>query len=293
MNLRDLQYFLAVVDTRNFNRAAEQCHVSQPTLSMQIKKLEELLGVTLFERSNKQVIVTDLGLRLATVARRIGQDVELIREIARLDQDPYAGEFRLGAMPTLASYVFPAYARAVASSFPRLELLLIEEKTERLVQQLKDNKLDAALLALPVEDNSLTSSEIFDDRFMLAVGSHHPLASRKTIAPSDLTGYRLLLLDEGHCLRDQALAVCQAHGADEDKGFRATSLETLRLMVRAPGSQVMTLMPQIAVGDDKSLCYIPFSEPSPSRRIGLVWRKTSARKELIRDLVQLLRSLSK
>jgi LysR family hydrogen peroxide-inducible transcriptional activator len=293
MNLRDMHYILALAESCNFNRAAEHCHVSQPTLSTQIRKLEEYLGVALFERTNKHVMITEAGLRIAEVARRIVQDEANIRNIARLAHDPYAGVFRLGAMPTLASYVFPAFVPAIAKAFPKLDLLLVEEKTEILLEQLKIGKIDTALLALPIEDSALDAIEIFEDPFMLAVGTEHPFAQRKTVQPADLQGHKLLLLDDGHCLRDQALAVCQTHGADEEKGFRATSLETLRLMVCSPASQLMTLMPKIAVQNDRRLRYIPFTKPSPSRLIGLVSRRTSPRVKMITDLSRLLTSAAK
>lgn len=288
MNFRDLQYVLAVAETQNFNQAAIQCHVSQPTLSTQIKKLEDQLGVLLFERTNKRVMITDAGARILERAKYILREEQNIREIARLSRDPSAGEFKLGAIPTLASYVFPTYVPAIGKAFPRLKPLLIEEKTDRLIEQIKAGRIDAALLALPIEEDTLATAPLFDDPFFLAVGADHALANRARVKVDDLEDHKLLLLDEGHCLRDQALAVCRAHGAEEEEGFRATSLETIRQMLRVPNSDLMTLMPMVAVQSNDDLHYIPFGKPSPSRHIGLVWRKTTPRAALIEQLRALL-----
>jgi LysR family hydrogen peroxide-inducible transcriptional activator len=257
---------------------------------MQIHKMEEFLGVRLFERTNKSVMITDAGRRIADIARRIAQDEEHIRAIARALRDPQAGEFRLGAIPTLASYVFPAYVPAIGKKFPKLHLLLSEEKTEILLEKLKTGKIDAALLALPVEEAALEAMPLFDDPFLVAVGRDHPLAKKKSARIDDLKGHTLLLLDEGHCLRDQALAVCHAHGATEERRFRATSLETLRLMVQSPHSGLMTLMPAIAAQPHDGLRYIPFAGKSPSRSIGLVWRKTNAQGEMIGQIADVLKN---
>ncbi len=290
MNLRDLHYLLAVADGLNFKRAAEACHVSQPTLSMQIKKMEDYLGVRLFERTNKSVMLTDAGRRIVEVARRIAQDEGHIHAIATMLRDPATGEFRLGAFPTLASYVFPVYVPAIVKAFPKLRLLLIEDKTHVLMEKLNAGKIDAALLALPVEDSAFEVVPLFEDPFFLAVGHDHPLAKRKSVRTDDLTGHKLLLLDEGHCLRDQALAVCRARGAEEEQSFRATSLETLRLMVQAPQSGLMTLMPAIAASGADWLRYIPFAGKTPSRTIGLVWRKADARGDMIGVMVKALKA---
>ena len=289
MNLRDLHYVLAVADTGNFKRAADQCHVSQPTLSMQIKKLEEELGVLLFERTNKNVMVTEAGARIVESARHVTQHEKNIRDIAKNVRDPATGDFCLGAIPTLASYIFPRFVPVIGAAYPQLQLLLLEEKTETLLQRLKQGKCDAALLALPVGDPALEEKELFEDAFTLAVGAEHPLAGRKSVRVDDLSGRQLLLLDEGHCLRDQALSVCHSHGAEEEKGFRTTSLETLRLMVQTHAN-FMTLMPSVAVHgyEGGSVRYIPFAGAKPSRRIGLVWRKTSARAGVMSDMARLL-----
>jgi len=284
MNLRDLHYLVTVADTRHYGKAAEQCHVSQPTLSMQLKKLEETLGVQLFERTNKKVMITPVGEHIAERARKILQDAEAIKTIANMSQDPYAGEFRLGAFPTLAPYFLPLAVPAIRKKLPKLKLLLVEEKTESLVERLKAGTLDAALLALPLQEDGLETMPLFDDRFLLAVSRNHPLAKRKTIRQSDIMGERLLLLEDGHCLRAQALEVCSMTGASENQEFRATSLETLRHMV-ASGVGI-TLIPKMAMQKSDGIVYIPFAKPAPLRTIGLVWRKTSARKPCIDALAK-------
>lgn len=278
MNLRDLQYLTAVADLRHFGQAAARCNISQPTLSMQLKKLEETLGVQLFERNNKQVMVTPIGEEIAQHARHILREAQEIKEIAKTAQDPLAGEFRLGAFPTLAPYFLPLAVPAIRKKLPKLKLLLLEEKTEALLERLKAGTLDAALLALPIEKDGLETTLLFNDQFLLAVPLNHPLAKRKTILQNDIAHERLLLLEDGHCLRSQALEFCHMAGAEEQE-FRATSLETLRQMVAA-GSGI-TLMPRMSMRKGDGIVYIPFAGNAPSRSIGLVWRKTSPRKPCI------------
>lgn len=289
MNLRDLHYVVTVADTLSFSEAAERCHVSQPTLSGQIKKLEDMLGLSLFERSNKRVMVTEAGAPIIAAARRTLAEADSIRTLAQLAQDPLAGPFRLGAFPTLSTYVFPALVPQVRAAMPRLRLILLEEKTATLLEKLDNGELDAALIALPVADDKLESELLFEDEFFLAAPPQHPLAALPHIEKHTLDRYKLLLLDEGHCLRDQALEVCQLHQMEEEQDFRATGLETLRQMVRA-GSGI-TLMPQIAMNkNEEGICYIPFTAPAPSRHIGLVWRKTSVRKAAIERIAALVKT---
>ncbi|WP_347986654.1 LysR substrate-binding domain-containing protein [Methylomonas sp. AM2-LC] len=292
MNLRDLHYLVAVAELRSFVQAAERCFISQPTLSMQIKKLEESLGVQIFERSNKKVLPTEVGQQIIISAKRILQEAETIKQMAASAQDPLAGNLRLGAFPTLSTYLFPALVTAIKETLPRMRLILVEEKTDILIQQLKNGSLDAALLALPINEELLESVELFDDEFLLAVQSDHSLTAKSQVEASDLFGQQLLLLDEGHCLRGQALQVCQIMGAEEQQDVRATGLETLRQMVYA-GTGI-TFMPSIAVRKaDKGICYIPFVTPAPQRTIGLVWRKTTARKALMAKLTQLVQQVAK
>jgi len=276
MNIRDLQYIVSVADHGHFGKASAACHVSQPTLSMQLKKLEDTLGVQLFERNNRQVMITPIGEEITRRARNILRDVQALRETAKDAQDPLVGELRLGVFPTLAPYFLPRVIPALRSKLPSLKLLLIEEKTERLIERLKEGSIDAALLALPVAEEVLESVSLFDDPFLLAVPHGHPLARRAQVSEDDIAGESLLLLEEGHCLRSQALEVCRWIGASEHEDFRATSLETLRQMVAADVG--ITLIPSLAAKEDDGIAYIPFRAPAPSRNIGMVWRKATARK---------------
>lgn len=287
MNIRDLQYFAAVADLEHFGKAAERCCVSQPTLSGQIKKLETALGVTLFERTNRQVILTEAGGQILRSAQRILREVDTIEVVARSQRDPLSGKFRLGAFPTLAPYIFPKLVPEIKTGMPGLRLILIEEKTAVLIEKLEAGEIDAALLALPVEGHHLETQRLFDDEFLLAVASEHKLSAAKCVDQGTLKDHHLLLLEEGHCLRDQALEICQLNSSAEDQEFRATGLETLRQMVLA-GTGI-TLMPKIAVqANEVGIKYIPFSGTPPVRTIGLVWRKTTARKLVIDKLVELL-----
>jgi LysR family hydrogen peroxide-inducible transcriptional activator len=281
-----MQYLVAVADLKSFSKASLRCHISQPTLSGQIKKLEETLGVTLFERNNKRVMLTQIGCEVTRIARRILQEVETMKATAKQAHNPLSGRFSLGAFPTLASYIFPNIVPKISRAMPQLQLMLVEEKTDILLAQLKAGTLDAALLALPVEDKNLVCKKLFNDPFYLAVAKKHPLAKRKYVQLGALESYDLLLLNEGHCLRNQALSVCHMAGVSESQDFRATSLETLREMVKA-GSGI-TLMPEIAMKPDKAITYIPFKAPVPKRRIALVYRKTTPRKTVMDMLVKLL-----
>lgn len=278
MNLRDLGYLIALADHKHFGKAAQASFVSQPTLSTQIKKLEGELGVQLVERAPKQVLLTDVGQDIVQRARTVLRDVEQIRETARRTADPESGTVRIGLFPTLGPYLLPHAVPKVRKQFPRLELLLTEEKTEVILHQLREGRLDAGILALPVEDDTLEHEFLFEEPFVLALPEDHPLARRKSVRTKDLVDQTLLLLEEGHCLRDQALEVCGLAGADERIGFRATSLETLRQMVAAHVG--MTLLPVLAVkppiAQTRDIKLVPFSEPVPSRRIAMFWRKSSA-----------------
>ena len=290
MNLRDLQYLAAVADLGHFGKAAQRCNVSQPTLSMQLKKLEDTLGVTLFERTNKHVMATEIGEKMARHARHILQEAQDMRDLAKTSQDAYTGDFHLGAFPTLAPYFLPLAVPKISRKLPKLKLWLVEEKTEILLERLKAGALDAALIALPIHDDALDSIALFDDPFYLAVPPSHPFAGRKQIRTSSIEGEQLLLLEDGHCLRDQALEVCKLLSASEYQDFRATSLETLRQMVIS--GMGITLIPKLAVRKDDGLCYIPFTGSTMSRRIGLVWRKTATRKASIDALAGLMTGMA-
>ena len=278
MNLRDLKYLVALADLRHFGKAADACFVSQPTLSTQIRKLEDELGVVLVERAPRKVMLTAAGLDVVQRARRIVADVEQMREAARRSRDPESGTLRLGVFPTLGPYLLPHVVPTLRARFPQLELLLVEEKSDELLQRLREGKLDAALLALPLHDDQLHAEFLFEEPFVLAAPQQHPLARRNALDAAELSDETLLLLEDGHCLRDQALDVCRLSGAREKSGFRATSLETLRQMVAAGVG--VTLLPALSVHEPiaqpANIRLVPFRGTAPSRRIALVWRKSSA-----------------
>lgn len=293
MNLRDLRYLVALAEHRHFGKAAAASFVSQPTLSTQIRKLEEELGTALIERSSRHVMLTPLGREIAERARLVLAQVDEMKQLARQAADPESGSLRLGLFPTLAPYLLPLVIPAINRRFPQLQLLLIEEKTRTLLTQLHEGRLDAAVLALPLHEDRLHVEFLFEEPFMLAVPDTHPLAAQPCVRLDDLNRESLLLLEDGHCLRDQALDVCQLAGAMEKPGFRATSLETLRQMV-ATGVGI-TLLPQLAVTPpapvSTGIRLIRFAEPAPHRRIAMVWRKSSPLDALLQTLSPLLRNL--
>jgi len=293
MNLRDLRYLVALAEHKHFGRAAEASFVSQPTLSTQIKKLEDELGVALVERTPRKVLLTEVGREIAQRARAVLNEVDQIKVIARRTLDPESGTVRLGIFPTLGPYLLPHVIPKIRERFPRLELLLVEEKTEVVLRQLREGRLDAGVLALPIHDHQLHAEFLFEEPFLLAVPENHELARRKSLKLDDLSDQSLLLLEDGHCLRDQALEVCQLAGASEKTGFRATSLETLRQMVAA--NVGITLLPTLAVqppvAQSENVHLLQFRSDVPSRRIAMIWRKSSAMAAFLRDLAHILRDL--
>ncbi|HET8899709.1 MAG TPA: LysR substrate-binding domain-containing protein [Rhodanobacteraceae bacterium] len=293
MNLRDLRYLVALAEHRHFGRAAAASFVSQPTLSTQIRKLEEELGVALVERTPRTVLLTDVGREIVARAREVLNEVEQIRRVARRDRDPEAGSLRLGIFPTLGPYLLPHVLEQLRQRFPRLELLLVEEKTPELVQRLREGKLDAAILAQPIHDDTLHAEFLFEEPFLLASPASHPLAKRRTLHLDDLAEENLLLLEDGHCLRDQALEVCHLAGAGEKSGFRATSLETLRQMVAA--NVGITLLPLLAVqppiARTPNVHLTAFRGQPPSRRLAMFWRRSSAMHEFLLQVAAIFRCL--
>lgn len=293
MNLRSLEYLVALAEHRHFRKAAEACFVSQPTLSAQIRKLERELGVELVERNPAGAQMTPAGDEIVQRARRMLDDADTIRQIARLHEDPEAAVVRLGIFPTLAPYVLPHVVHTIRERFPRLQLMLVEEKSDVLERQLADGRLDAALLAAPIDDHGLHEELLFDEDFVVAVPHGHPLTTGSPMAATALAGHDILLLDEGHCLRDQALSVCKLAGADERDGFRATSLETLRQMV-ASGTGV-TLLPRLAVSDpvpeSPDIDLIEIRSPRPSRRIAMYWRSSSPLGVFLPGLADVFRTI--
>jgi LysR family hydrogen peroxide-inducible transcriptional activator len=294
MNLRELQYLVALAEHRNFRRAAEACLVSQPTLSTQIRKLEEELGVDLFERLPKAVMLTAAGQDAAARARRILSEVAAMREQAKRLSQPEAGAVHLGVFPTIGPYLLPHVIPQLRARFPRLDLFLTEEKSDQLLERLREGRLDAAILALPVHDAQLHAELLFEEPFLLAVPRQHALARRSSLRMEELSEYELLLLDDGHCLRDHALEVCRLSGSRETTEFRATSLETLRQMIMA-GIGV-TLLPALAVqgmgGASEHIHLLTFEDARPSRSIALVWRRSSALLPLLRQIAEVCRAIS-
>lgn len=295
MNLRDLRYLVALADLKHFGRAAEACFVSQPTLSTQIKKFEDELGVPLIERNPRNVMLTDVGVAVVVRARAMLHEADQIKNIARRAKDPESGTVKIGIFPTLGPYLLPHVVPNIVKKFPKLELMLFEEKTESVLKKLHDGDLDAGIIALPIHDDTLHAEFLFEESFVLAVPKSSALAKLKKIKLSDLANERLLLLDDGHCLREQALEVCQMAGVGELAGFRATSLETLRHMVSA--NVGMTLLPALTVQPPvpptPNVVLIPFAAPVPNRRIAIVWRRTSALSVFLQQLVPLLKILPK
>ena len=295
MNLRALQYFIKLADLRHFSKAAEACFVSQPTLSTQIKKLEDELGVQLVERSPKNIMLTPGGEEIADRARLVLSDIDQIRAVARRSGNPADGVLRLGLFPTLAPYFLPHVVPGIRARYPNLTLQLAEEKTETILSMLRQGGLDAGVLALPINDEGLAMEPLFAEPFVVALPGEHPLAGRERIAMSDLEHTELLLLEEGHCLREHALEVCALAGAHERVDFHATSMETLRQMVGAGVG--LTLMPLLAVkppiAATANVVIRPFEDPVPSRTLALVWRGSSALSVFLSELAESLKDLPK
>ena len=283
IKLKDLRYLVAVADTGHFGKAAERCFVSQPTLSAQLKKLEDYLGVPLIERQPRGALLTPAGSEIVARARRIIEASDEVVDIARTHRDPLAGRLRVAFLPTIGPYLLPLVVPKLRKALPRLELMLYEYQTAPMLEKLRAGELDLGILALPIEIDGLVTRPLYDEPFVVAAPTNHPLADRKQIRVEDLSGVTLLLLEDGHCLRDQALDVCNRIDAEEKQDFRATSIETLRQMV-ATGAGV-TLLPELATRGShaapRGLVLRPFVKPQPSRRIGAIWRKSSARQTAI------------
>jgi LysR family hydrogen peroxide-inducible transcriptional activator len=290
LKLKDLRYLVAVADTKHFGRAAERSFVSQPTLSAQLKKLEEYLGVQLIERAPKRVSLTVAGEEIVARARLILDAGDEIVELAKGHRDPLAGRLKLALLPTIGPYLLPSVAAKLRKGLPRLELMLYEYQTDPMLEKLHSGEIDVGILALPVQMDGLESYELYKEPFMVALPANHRLSSRSTIKPEDLNNETLLLLEDGHCLRDQALDICSSTHIHEKQDFRATSLETLRQMVAAGVG--ITLLPELAgrgaYGNARGVSIKPFARPVPTRTIGAVWRKSSARRESIVALAKVI-----
>jgi LysR family hydrogen peroxide-inducible transcriptional activator len=288
-SIRQLEYVVAVADARHFGRAARRCAVTQPALSAQVAALEEALGVRLFERSRRGAAPTRAGERVIERARAALRAVGEVTEAAREAREPLSGPLHLGVIPTVAPYLLPRGLAAVRRQYPRLRLFLHEEQTARVLAALADGRLDVGLIALPPEVPGLESCSLGREPFLLAVPPGHPLArSKRRVGEEALRGEPVLLLEDGHCLRDQALAVCRDAGARESEGVRAASLSTLAQMVA--GGIGVTLLPAsaAAVEGRSGLALLRFHAPEPSRELGLVWRKASPRGAEFRALAEVL-----
>jgi LysR family transcriptional regulator, hydrogen peroxide-inducible genes activator len=289
MTLQELRYLVALADTGHFGQAAEACFVSQSTLSTGLKKLEDFLGVIVFDRSLKRVSPTPIGREIVESARRIVDETARIRELASFAKDPMDRTLHLGVIPTLGPYYLPHVLTRVREAHPRLRLLLREEMTPHMLAHLAEGKLDAGLLALPIDDPSLDVAPLFEEPFLAAVPAKHALAKLKSIDINELADAGLMLLEEGHCLRDQALAACHLQTLKSEE-IRATSLETLRQMVAMELG--VTLIPALAgAGSNATGSHVvlkPIAKPGASRVIGLVWRKRSAMSTSIERLAETL-----
>jgi LysR family transcriptional regulator, hydrogen peroxide-inducible genes activator len=289
LKLKDLRYLVALADERHFGRAAQRSYVSQPTLSAQLKKLEEYLGVQLVERQPKQVTLTEAGQQIVSRARRILEASDEVLALARSHRDPLAGKLRIALLPTIGPYLLPRVAREIHKALPRLELQLYEYQTAPMLEKLSLGQLDLGILALPVDMEGLEARQLYAEPFALAIPAQHRLAKKKDVKIDDLKDETLLLLEDGHCLRDQALDVCSGVGIQEKQDFRGTSLETLRQMV-ATGAGV-TLLPELAsrgYSTSRDVVLRPFADPEPRRYVGAIWRKTTARRPAIDAVCDLI-----
>jgi len=298
MTLTELKYIIAVARERHFGRAAEACFVSQPTLSVAIRKLEEELGVSVFERGGSEVGVTAIGKRLVAQAQRVLEESEQLREIARQGHDPLVGPLRVGVIHTVGPYLLPHLIPQHIARTPQMPLLLQENFTVHLLELLRQREIDCAILALPLPGTGLDIRPLYDENFVVAVPRDHPWVNRTAIPASELKQQTMLLLGNGHCFRDQVLEVCPelSHFSAASDGiqrtFEGSSLETIRHMVAAGiGVTVLPATVLPATPNDADLLrYIPFEMPAPERRIVLAWRKGFARMSAIDTLVQAVRA---
>lgn len=293
MILKDLKYLIAVAETNHFGQASERCCVSQPTLSGQIKKLEEELGVTLFERTNRSVEITPAGREILTHARQMMEQADIISQLAKSHQDPLAGPLRIGIIPTLSPYLIPLILSPLKKQLPRMKLILSEEMTETLIRRLQQHEIDAALLATPVDGPELKAIALFDEPFWVAYPKRHEFHNKDKIMLRDLSNEHLLLLSEGNCLAEQAMDVChirdrQSQGEYAD--LRASSLETLIQLVGA--GYGITLIPALALHGAKKLASgveaQPLSMANASRRVVLVYRHSYYRTAALQALAHVI-----
>lgn len=294
MTLTELKYIVAVARERHFGRAAEACFVSQPTLSVAIRKLEDELGVILFERGGAEVSVTPIGLKIIAQAQRVLEESANLLELARQGHDPLAGPLRVGVIHTIGPYLLPHLVPIQIKQTPQMPLLLQENFTERLLELLRQGEIDCAIVALPVPDTGFAIQELYDEPFLVALPRNHPWATRNNISAHELKNETMLLLGTGHCFRDQVLEVCpelsrySASSEGIQRTFEGSSLETIRHMVAAGIG--ITVLPKGSLAmpglENQLLKYIPFEEPVPDRRVVLVWRRSFPRPAAIAALIR-------
>lgn len=295
MNLRDLKYILAVAETQHFGKAAERCHVSQPTLSGQIKKLEEELGVAIFERTNRSVEITDIGQAILSHARQMIEQADIIQQLAQAHQDPLAGPLRVGAIPTLSPYLIPLILLPLKKQHPQMKLVLSEELTDSLLERLRNHEIDAALLATSIEEPDLDSIPLFNEPFWVAYPRNHAFYTKEKITRKDLESVELLLLSEGHCLAQQAMDVChlkERNKQGEMADLRAASLETLLQLVGAGFG--CTLVPALAMRGSwttgSGIVARKLELPNAFRRVSLVFRHSFPRRPALAALAEVILS---
>jgi len=289
MTLTELKYIVAVARAKHFGHAAESCFVAQPTLSVAIKKLEDELGVTLFERGGSEVSVTPVGAQIVAQAERVLEQTAAIKELAKQNKDPLAGPLRLGVIYTIGPYLLPPLVKNLIDNVPQMPLVLQENFTVKLLELLRQGELDAAIMALPLPDHGMLMQTLYDEPFVVATPRTHPWSRRREIPADDLKAETMLLLGSGHCFRDQVLEVCpemarfSSPGNGMQRTFEGSSLETIRHMV-ASGIG-LTVLPRASVRDMEDpngmLSFVPFSAPAPSRRVVIVWRKSFTRRAAI------------
>jgi len=294
MTLTELKYIVAVARAKHFGHAAEACFVAQPTLSVAIKKLEDELGVTLFERGGAEISVTPLGAQIVAQAERVLEQTAAIKELAKQNKDPLAGPLRLGVIYTIGPYLLPPLVKAMIEKTPQMPLILQENFTVKLLELLRQGELDAAIMALPLPDHGMAMQDLYDEPFVVAMPNQHPWVERDRIPAEDLKKETMLLLGNGHCFRDQVLEVCPemaryaTPGNGMQRTFEGSSLETIRHMV-ASGIG-LTVLPRASVPDmatrNGMLQFRYFDDPQPSRRVVIVWRKSFTRKAAIDAIVE-------
>lgn len=289
MNLRDLTYILAVERYGSITRAAEACDVTQPTLSAQIAKLERELGIRIFERDGRGLRITDAGYTVLQHAKKVAGSVDDLRAAVQAHLDPLAGVLRLGLIPTLSPYLLPALLPQIKERLPRITLAVIEEQTAALVERVHSGTLDAAMIATDIDDPHIVSTPLFDEPLLVALSAQHPLAKRKAIEPREIDPSSLLLLAEGHCLRDQALALCKDVTSGAPGDFRAASLETILNLVEA--GLGLTIVPELCLTSARArregLEVRTFAPKGASRSISLVYRRSTTRSAVLKEVAQL------